>query len=167
MKTFAKVILAVSLSTAYVGTAMAAQTAEIKWTGSVVANTCLVNEPSKTVDFGLVQPSSLAEAGSASEWKSFELGLNSCPEALTTVHATFAGTADADATLYANTGDAANVAIELQDSTGANAGNGAVLDKAIAEGNAVYALQARVKSTNGGATAGSINGVVNVNFTYE
>lgn len=143
--------------------------------GDIVASSCTVeNNGIYNIDLGQNIPSRrLSEANSYSAWKEFYVTLSHCPVGTSRVTAHFSGPVDAsDPGLYANVSSpdhSRNVAIELQRITGAvNAGSG----KSIAvdvdnQRQAIFDLRARLFSTAGGATAGSISSMVIMNFIYN
>ncbi|EHG7612319.1 type 1 fimbrial protein [Citrobacter sedlakii] len=159
------------------GTSYASDPVEIEITGTIVASPCEVSTDSKemTIDLGNgvdLQTSTLNAAGSGSPWVNFNVSVENCPPGTSSVTATFHGTADsADPdSLYTSTGDATNVAVQLQGVDGSPYGNGktSTLDIASAtEGKPTWALQARAYSKNGGATPGSIAAHVTMTFTYQ
>jgi len=144
----------------------------VNFTGTVSDATCEIQTDSQNpeVNLGELYNKDLEEAGSASEWVSFNITLFNCPPALKTVSATFSGTPDGkDASLYKSTGDASNVAVELQDqNTQSVLGNGTVDAVNISSsGNAVFNLQARAKTVTGNVTAGTIDSLIEMTYTYN
>ncbi|MGF6193302.1 fimbrial protein, partial [Serratia sp. 2723] len=126
------------------------------------------------VDLGEIKAHTLT-AGTGSDWESFSLDLSDCPVSTTNVIATFTGTAaDESADLYKNAAanPAGAVQIEMVDgSSGANRRLGSGSDMTVlvdhATNKATFPLKARAFSTNGGATPGGIEGVVQVALTYQ
>ncbi|RDL19484.1 fimbrial protein [Serratia fonticola] len=150
--------------------------ARIKITGTVKASPCTVDAVGGdvNVNLGEIKAHTLT-AGAGSDWQSFSLDLSDCPVSTTNVTAAFTGTAADESTdLYKN--EAANpagaVQIEMVDgSSSANRRLGSGSDMTVAvdhsTNKASFPLKARAFSTNGGATPGSIEGVVQVALTYQ
>lgn len=145
-------------------------------TGTIKASPCTVNTDDASGNIGVdlgtdIQANSLAEAGSASEWKAFDLKLTNCPATTTTVVAEFTGTAAEETgvtDMYKNTGDASKVQIELQDSaTSTRKGNGSTMQAAVSANAATFPLKARAYTVEGSATPGSVVGTVQIGFTYQ
>ncbi|WP_083196337.1 fimbrial protein [Serratia sp. 14-2641] len=151
--------------------------ARIKITGTVKASPCTVDAVGGdvNVDLGEVKAHTLT-AGAGSDWESFSLDLSDCPVSTTDVTATFTGTAaDESADLYKNAAanPAGAVQIEMVDgsTSGSNRRLGSGSDMTVlvdhSTNKASFPLKARAFSTNGGATPGSIEGVVQVALTYQ
>lgn len=146
----------------------------INITGKVIASPCTIdNSGTYNVDFGKnVSASTLATSGSSSAWKAINITLSNCPAGTTKVTAVFSGTSDAeDNNLYANAVGSAyakRVAIQLQDQSGTNVGNGTSLTENVSTDRIVtFPLQARLYTVNGGATPGTISSQVLFNVTYN
>jgi minor fimbrial subunit len=151
--------------------------ARIKITGTVKASPCTVDAVGGdvNVDLGEIKAHTLV-AGAGSNFENFSLDLSDCPVSTTDVIATFTGTAaDESADLYKNAAanPAGSVQIEMVDGSpsGANRRLGSGSDMKVlvdhATNKATFPLKARAFSTNGGATPGSIEGVVQVALTYQ
>lgn len=144
----------------------------ISITGKVVASACDVDTASvsQNVDFGQVRLNEMAAAGNASDWKPFEVKLNNCPPATTSATVTFSGNpASNDATLYANSGTATGVAVQMAQAGDKSLvqGSGSQMNVAVdAQHNAIYALVGRLISS-GNAVSGTFSSVVQMNFTYQ
>ncbi|WP_312414902.1 fimbrial protein [Pseudescherichia sp.] len=152
--------------------ASAGENIQVNFTGTVSDATCEIQTDSQNpeVNLGELYNQDLEEAGSASEWVNFNITLFNCPPALKTVSAAFSGTPDGnDASLYKSTGDASNVAVELQDQNTQRAlGHGAVdTVNILPSGNAVFNLQARAKTVVGNVTAGTIDSLIEMTYTYN
>ncbi|VYT94236.1 type 1 fimbrial protein [Metakosakonia massiliensis] len=126
------------------------------------------------VDFGTLVKTHLQTAGTASEWKSFNLNIENCPAGTTKATVKFDGVTDGDdATLFANmaASDAAqNLALQITNSdhstTYKNQDEMTVaIDSSTKKG--VFPLAARLYSTQGGATSGNFESVVQLTFTYQ
>lgn len=154
--------------------APAADTVTINITGKVVASPCTVDSNGTyNVNLGQnISAATLSASGSGSGWVPFDVTLSSCPSGTSSVTITFSGTPDSDdGTRYANTtgnGYAQRVAVELQDTSGSNAGNGKTLTKNVAGDKTVkFPLQARAYSAKGGVSPGNISAQVLMNLTYN
>ncbi|CNI11569.1 putative mannose-resistant/Proteus-like fimbrial protein [Yersinia aldovae] len=149
------------------------QAADLSVTGHVVASPCNVDSGSvsKDIDFGQLRSTDLKTAGSTSDWQAFQIKLTNCPLSTNKATATFSGTpATENNTLYANTGTAENVAVQMaQDSDKAKVlGNGSSMTVDIdARHNAVYDLTGRLLSVAGNTGPGTFSSVVQMNFTYQ
>ncbi|WP_333909005.1 fimbrial protein [Citrobacter sp. Awk 4] len=149
------------------GGAMAAD-ATITITGKVVARPCTVSTTSASVDLGDMYAQDLSSAGSASAWKDVTLELTGCPVGTSSVIATFSGTADSVAAeYYANNGTATNLQLQLQDSGGLNLSNGTAKTVAVTGTSVSIPLQVRALSVNGNTTQGTVQGAIDVNYTYQ
>ncbi|MFO6296572.1 fimbrial protein [Rahnella selenatireducens] len=153
----------------------AADNVTINVTGKVIASPCTtVNGSSATLSVNLgdtIQANSLAEAGSGTELKAFDLPLTGCPASTTNVKATFTGTADTEASLWKNTAasPAVNTAVELteQDAPTVPLGNNATLTEPVTAGNVTFKLAARALSKLGSVTPGDIASTIVVSFEYQ
>jgi minor fimbrial subunit len=145
----------------------------INITGNVVSSPCVVNNNNNDLAVNLgtsIQAYTLATAGAGTTPATFNLALTSCPVGTGSVKVTFTGTSDAtQPTMYANTGDAGPLAVELsQQGTGTILGNTSTLTQTVqADRTVTYALSARAVTATGLATPGSIVAVVQANFTYN
>lgn len=146
---------------------------QININGVVTAAACTVESGATPVNVPLdpIAATDMTTAGQSGAWKTFSLKLINCPASTTISTATFSGNpAVSDATKYANTGTASNIEIELQ-----NAVNSAVLSNGqtyatnvdSATHQAVYNLQARAYTAEGGVMPGTIVGTVQASFTYQ
>lgn len=174
MKSLSKQLITLAIMSSSSFIAHAADTT-INLTGKVIAGACTIsNSGSYNITLVDVNAATLNPANSYGAWKTIDVTLTNCPAGTTSVTATFGGTADtADGTKYANLlglGFASNVSVQLQNRSGtvADRGVGSTMT-AYVDGshNALFDLQARPYSKNGNATAGSINSVVLMNFTYN
>jgi minor fimbrial subunit len=150
----------------------AADVSTINITGNVIASPCVVDSSNSVINVDLqqIQATTLATAGTGSDWKSFQIVLRDCPASTSKVQATFAGTQDgADAERYKNQGTATNLSIELTGSDGMNYGNGktATVDVNSGSQTATFSLRTRAYTASGGVTPGSINASVVASFTYN
>ncbi|NTY86575.1 type 1 fimbrial protein [Serratia fonticola] len=142
--------------------------------GKVIATPCLVDtgSVSQEVDFRQLRATDLKTAGSSSEWQPFEVKLKSCPLSTSKVTVTLSGNViSGDATLFANAGTAANVAVQIaEDANRSNLlpnGGAGMTVNVDAQRNATYALVGRMNSPTGNTGPGTINSVVQMNFTYQ
>ncbi len=142
---------------------------EITIKGQVVATPCTVSTANANIDLGNLYSADFINPGSTSAWQSFSLNLTNCPVGTSRVTATFSGTSDSSNSYFANTGGAKNMAIQLADSTGNNLKNGStkVVPVNDSSKSAVLNLEVRAITTQGSASQGSIQSVINVVYTYS
>ncbi len=150
----------------------AADTSNINITGNIVASPCVIDADNSVISVDLkdIQAASLATAGSASEWKNFDIAVKNCPASTTMITIKFTGTPDStDATRYKNTGTANNIAVEVAGLGGMNMGNNVVTSLSVNKttNSGTFTLRARAYSANGGVMPGSINAAIVVTFTYK
>ncbi|MGL5389659.1 MAG: fimbrial protein [Serratia sp. (in: enterobacteria)] len=151
----------------------AVQATNLNIAGNVVASACNVASStiSQDIDFGQLRSTDLKEAGTATDWKPFTVKLSHCPLSTSKVTVTFSGAPSADdAALFANSGTAENVAVQMvqDDNKAVIQGNGSSMTvKVDAQHEANYALAGRIYSVNGNAVAGTFSSVVVMNFTYQ
>ncbi|HGM5490686.1 TPA: fimbrial protein [Serratia fonticola] len=152
---------------------LGAQATDINLSGTVIASPCTVDTASvsQDVNFGQLRNTDLKTAGATSDWQPFEVKLKNCPVSTTTATVTFNGTQFVDdATLYANAGTAARVAVQMAQAANKSLvqGNGSSMTVNVdAQHNATYALAGRVISPAGNSGPGTVNSVVQMNFTYQ
>lgn len=146
-----------------------AQAADVTITvnGKVVAKPCTVSTTTAVVNLGDLYSYNLTSPGDASGWHNVTLNLTNCPVGTSQVTASFSGTTDSTG-YYKNQGSADNIQLELQDSGGIVLKNGMkkkvqVVDSTL---SASFPLKVRALTVNGGATEGTIQGVINVTYTY-
>ncbi|HIF6627996.1 putative fimbrial protein SthD [Acinetobacter baumannii] len=142
-------------------------------TGNIKAAPCEIDGANGTISVNLgndISAATLATSGAFSPWVEFPLTLKNCPSTTTSVVATFSGTpAEENASLYKSNGGSRRVQIELQNSEGANLGNGKSMTQLVSRvtNEAKFNLRARAYSTHGGSTPGSIDGALQVTFVYQ
>lgn len=142
-------------------------------TGNIKASPCSISLPigGLNVDLGQkILASTMAEAGSASVWKPFSIALNECPASTSVAIMMVNGTPDGiESDMYANTGTASQVQIQLQSSAGTPLGNAATMVQNIdpASKSTTFEMQARAYSARGKVTPGTIVGLVQVTLTYQ
>lgn len=141
--------------------------------GNVIAFPCEVDVDSvnKTVDLGTASVSGLTEPGSGHTWKSFDIKVVNCPESVNAITATFSGVPSGVAgDLYANTGDATNVAVQVaqRNNTALIQGNGSTMKVNVdsATHEALFPLVARMYSEQGNVQSGTLASVMELNFSY-
>ncbi|WP_426448831.1 fimbrial protein [Siccibacter colletis] len=147
----------------------------INVTGNIIAAPCEVSSDSINKTIALdggngFQATDFQAAGAASSWVTFDITLKNCPEGTTATIITFSGTPDSDhpEDMYANSGTAKNVAVQLQGSGGHQFGNGkSFTNHAISDGISPFHLKTRAYTNKGGVTPGTIQAVVTANFTYQ
>ncbi|MNG71212.1 S-fimbrial adhesin protein SfaS precursor [compost metagenome] len=147
--------------------------AKLQITGTIKAAPCVVDGANSNIQVNLgdnISAAILGRAGSGSEWIEFPLTLKNCPTTTTSATATFSGSeAEEGADLYKSVGTSRRVQIELQSQSGANLGNNKSMAQLVnpLTHEATFNLRARAYSVNGGATPGSIDGVLQIAFVYE
>lgn len=145
---------------------------DINLSGVVVATPCTIdtNTQNKLVQFDQLNSRHLVAAGSAGDWKEFQLLLTDCPESTNKATVMFNGVeSNDDTTAFANAGSAGSVALRLMDSNHLTAyGNGSSLTVDVAsDRTATFPMSARIFTPLGSVTAGSFSSTVNVAFTYQ
>lgn len=154
------------------GYSLAGDTVNLNVTGNVVASPCQVSYDSlnKTVDLGQnIQSSDLRTAGASTTWVNFNINIDSCPTGTTKATMTMHGAADTSdpASLYTNTGTAANVAVQVQMLSGEAMGDGKSYTGNIVSNAYTYKMQARAYTAAGNVTPGTISSVITATFTYQ
>ncbi|WP_330982157.1 MULTISPECIES: fimbrial protein [Enterobacterales] len=114
----------------------------------------------------LIYNADLERKGNASSWVLFDLRVKNCPSVTKKVTATFTG--PPDGVYFASSGDAKNVAIELQTTSGEVISNGTrkTVNVDTTAHTAMLNLQTRAVS-KGATTPGSMETVIQVVFNYE
>jgi minor fimbrial subunit len=168
MDKFKLILFYISLCTS----ALAEDNFQINFTGTVSDATCEIQADSKNpeIKLGELYNKDLEVAGSTTDWVSFNITLLNCPSAVKSVSARFSGTSDeSDMTLYKSTGNAENIAVQLQDQNTQSVLSNGTVDtvNVISTGNAVFNLQARAKTPLGGVTAGTIESLIEMTFSYN
>lgn len=137
--------------------------------GKVVAEPCTIATKTTNVDLGNMSSTSLASAGSYSDWQTVTLNLTNCPVGTSSVVATFSGTSDSSGSYFLNQGTAGNIAVQLADSSGNNITNGGTLTSAVSDSTlaAAFNLEIRAISPGGSTTQGTIQSLVNVTYTWQ
>ncbi|RJT27980.1 fimbrial protein [Buttiauxella izardii] len=165
-------ILAAMSFSILMGSAQAIDTT-INITGKVVASPCEFDGDSTLyISLGQnIETLNLAAANTAGDWVPFSFAMKNCPLSTTNVVATFSGTPDSPGSLslYKNTADATNIAVEVQSNDTAHRplGDGQVWSIPRTPSNtALFPMRGRILS-KGGATAGLVAAVVNITFTYN
>ncbi len=120
-----------------------------------------------------IQARALSSNGKGSDWVPFTIKFVDCPRDKSKVEIKFSGTPDDvdQIYLYANTGTAKNVGVELRENSGGSYdrgfGNGQSIPEYIAADRSLKLdLKARVRAT-GAATAGSVASMVLITLTYN
>ncbi|MGE6178855.1 fimbrial protein [Aeromonas salmonicida] len=146
----------------------AAADAVITVNGKVVALPCTVDTTQLTFDLGKIYASTLSKAGSYGEWVNATIKLSACPAVTSSITATFSGQSG---TLYfRNTGTARNVELQLQTATAepVNLNNNSRQTIAVTPARtAELPLRVRVYSQYGKVTEGTLQGLINVTYTYQ
>lgn len=137
-------------------------------TGTVEQKTC-TTPTNVAVPLGTLYTNDFSASGTASSWQNFNLELTGC-QGVTSVEATFHGTPDdSDPKLYKNSGDASNIAVDIQDKNAADiqfSDNTIKTVRADSSGNATLSLRARAVSTADTITPGSIESIITVTYRY-
>lgn len=159
-------------------TAMAnnAGSGTITFKGSVNSGACTIApmDLNKEVSLGDINVSNLKTTGNTGPQNNFELKLNDCKldtgepdNKYSKVEITFSGKADAtNATLWANSGSAQNVAVAFFDGEGKEIKPGAKLEQSLKSPDTTVQLSAKAQAT-GTATPGDINAVANYVLSYQ
>lgn len=151
----------------------AVQATDLKISGNVVASACTVDSGSvsQEIDFEQLRSTDLKQAGSSTAWKPFSVKLNSCPATTNVATVNFSGTAAADdATLFANSGTAKNIDVQLARDAERSVilSNGSSMAVTVdAQHNAVYYLAARLYTVTGDTVPGTFTSQVLMSFTYQ
>lgn len=135
--------------------------------GKVIAKPCTIVTSDMNIDIGDLFTFNLVSPGSSSEWHDFNLKLSNCPVGTSRVKATFSGSADSSG-YYRNSGTAGNIQIQLQDDAGMDLKNGSSKEVSVKDSDksADLPLKVRVLSVQGNATQGTIQGIIDVIYTY-
>lgn len=147
--------------------------ASLALTGNVVASPCTVdiNTVNKIVELGTAQRRDLQTAGEGGEWQDFDLLLTQCPSGTTKVTATLSGAVDPqEPSAWKNSGTSTNMALRIASRDRSKAiAPGDLLDENVnlSTRSAVFLLSARMFTPQGGATAGTFQSVMNVDFTWQ
>lgn len=153
--------------------AVPALAAKLQISGNIKAAPCEVDAANSNIQVNLgdnISAATLATSGSGSEWIDFPVTLKNCPATTRTAKATFSGVvADESVVLYKSSGSSRRVQIELQSQNGTNLGNDKNVVQLVDQQSheAIFNLRARAYSTHGGATPGTIEGVMQITFVYE
>lgn len=154
------------------GTSHTAAGSDLAINANVVASPCMVGNESlsQDVNLGKFWTSNLAKAGDSTEWKAFSVKLNNCPPTTAKVIATFTGTPDPIFPAYfQNTGGSQHVAIEIAEASGnVKISSGSNITEDVdSSGNVSFNLKGRMVTPAGGATSGSVRGLLEVVFAYR
>ncbi|MFJ3458598.1 fimbrial protein [Scandinavium goeteborgense] len=171
-KSLKLIFLSFMVMAATYNTADASDPVNINVTGNIVASPCTVDTANSNLSpsLGEIQGTTLEAPNSFSDWVPFKLVLKDCPAGTQKATVTFNGTPDTNspASMYVNTGNATNVAVELQGSGGDLFGNGKYYTGDIfADHTYTYNLKTRAYSTTGNVTPGTISAVIQATFTYQ
>ena len=167
----------ISLSTFYIvlfiinSSVFAATNITVNFKGNIKAATCNVSGGNNIdIDLNRLPIDIFNGVQTGSDWRSFDITLNSCSSFVNQIKLTFSGTADtADATsLYKNLGTAKNVAVQLQNGDGTTAlGNLKVLQVPLnGQSDISIPLRTRAFSSSGNVVPGSISANITATITY-
>lgn len=159
------------------GSALAADVT-LNITGNVKASPCKLDlGGSATKEVKLnggknIEAAAMANSGEYTDDEEFSLKLVGCPDATTSVTATFSGDPSTESNdLYKNqatTMAAESIQIELRNQKGDNLGNNKTMNAVVnAAGEAIFDLKARAYTSQGGVKPGSISTAVQVGFVYH
>ncbi|MDQ1884173.1 fimbrial protein [Aeromonas salmonicida] len=146
------------------------QGAQIKFSGKVAVAPCSVETDSVLIDFGEFLTNSWDNSAKG-KFIPTKIKLVNCPPYTNKVTALFTGEPDPQSpNYYKNKGSAKNVQIELKEK--GQAGEGLESGKKLTadvkpDHTALFDLESRVNSEGKNATPGTIEGVVQVSFTYQ
>lgn len=138
--------------------------------GKVLASPCVVEQQSVNVNLGdAIKMSQLSEAGSFTDWVSFDIRIYNCPLQTTVATISFDGTADpvSPELRYQNSGTATGVSVELQAVDGTPLGDGKSMNGEIVNQEYTWNLRARAWTESGGVKAGTIASVISATLTYQ
>lgn len=166
------ILSAVVLSIFFGKLCTASDLVTIDFSGNFIASACQIDSSSvsQNIDLGQnIDVSTLQSPGSGSQWVAFGIKLVNCPAGTSFATIQFHGESDNSnpEDLYMNSGTAKNVAVELQGTGGQLFGNGKSYTASISSNSVVYNLRTRAYSSDGSATAGTINSIVTATFTYQ
>ncbi|MFO6296912.1 fimbrial protein [Rahnella selenatireducens] len=165
------VSLCLSLLSASTSPVYALSDASLNISANIVASPCIVNN--STIDgkvaLGRFFTNQLRNPGDATQWVSFSLELNSCPQQTTKVVVDFKGEPyPTRENLFSNSGGSTQVAIEVADVQGGAISNESTREiKVDALHNAILPLKSRMVTPEGNATSGSVSGTIEVSFAYQ
>lgn len=143
------------------------KTATLQVSGSVTARPCTIALPQMTVGLGDIYTSTLPVPGATTPWVPFTLNLTNCPEGTNNVVATLNGSTDNNGN-FSNQGSASNMAVQLQTTAGQQLTTGSTLSAGVDQNqNVAFILQARAITPNGNPTAGTLQSVINVTYTWQ
>lgn len=148
--------------------AQADDTAIFSVTGNIKGSSCGFQTGDVNVPLGTHEASEFTGVGSTTGWFQFPLVSSGCTASA--VHMTFTGTAAAgNANLFAVTGGAAGVGVDLQSYDGVQAvpNSGTLMNWAPRPAGGTYMFQARYMQTVSPITSGTANANVTVQMTYD
>lgn len=142
--------------------------------GGVLSGPCIIDAGSanQTVNFGKMAIYNIDQVGDGSSWQYFTIKLRNCPADIETAVATFTGrTSSYDPTVFANSGTASGLGIQLaqRDFASVIISNGSRMEIPVGPNQtAEFAVGARVvRLSDASVNTGTINGVVQFTITYQ
>lgn len=169
VKTIVKAFFALLLISE--STAFADEGTALNISANIVASPCTLSEDTVhgNVSLGSFYTNELSNRGDATGWVPFALKLTECPVTTTVVSVVFTGDSDeSNPDFFKNMGSSSHVAIEIKDTAGSIVRNGATRTINVSPAHdAVLDLQSRMVTPQGGATAGSVTGLVELAFSYQ
>ena len=148
-------------------------TTTLNFSFTITAGPCEVTTP-PPVDLGTLYTTDFVKDGyGGTDWKAFTISAVNCPEQTNSVRVTFTGDPSPEGAadkFYANKGDAGNVDVELQTSSGKNLGNTQSETWLVNSGTKTAEIKLRARAhqmkSGEGVTAGSINTAITASFEW-
>ncbi len=145
---------------------VAADDVVITVNGHVVPLPCTVDTTQLNMDLGKIYSSQLVKAGSSGPWVNGTIRLSNCPALTSGITASFSGRQGSN--FYRNSGTAGNVEIELRSEAGSELSNGKSIKLGITpQRTAELPVKVRAYTSTGKVTDGTIQGTINVTYTYQ
>ncbi len=143
----------------------------INYSGTIRIPPCTVQNPSVSVNLGILAVESLANTDSSTPWTNFSVGLIHCDAGLRTVQMTLNDTA-ANTTpgYFTNTGTATNLLVEIASADDSTTISNNVMKAYNLNGAASFniVLKTRLKNSgHGPATPGTVGSMVTMSLEYK
>lgn len=174
MRKLNRILLAALIATAAKST-FAAPDAKLDFTGTILPASCTIDSSTanQTIDLGSANVGDFAAVGATRNAIAFNLKLTNCSSSAR-VTMTVSGTSDTVASVLKNTGNAAQVGVQLLQASrvGATTGTPITLNSALNLGtvdltNAMTIPMAAQFYRIGTMTAGTVTSTATVDFTYN
>lgn len=144
------------------------ETSEVRFTGEIKENTCVLDTGSKNlpVELGVVESSVLSEQGKSSQPKPFTITLKDCD--LSNASVTFSGETENETALKVN-GGATGVGIQILENGNLLSvdGSKASAKKDTGSGTATFDFAARYIALKNGITGGTADAVAKYTVNYD